>query len=92
MPMRCSYVVLMRWLVIYEYEVPGGLNLSSTNLPKPWSPWESSPSRKNPHGRTGNQTQELMISGQKFLLHALMWQAVHIYAAYLYAAHCTTGL
>jgi hypothetical protein len=30
-----------------------GLNLSSTKLPRPWSPWESSPSRKNPHGRTG---------------------------------------
>jgi hypothetical protein len=29
--MRRSYVVLMRWMVIYEYEVPGGaLNLSYT--------------------------------------------------------------
>jgi hypothetical protein len=27
-PTRRSYVVLMRWMVIYEYEVPGGaLNL-----------------------------------------------------------------
>jgi hypothetical protein len=35
LPMRC--------VVIYEYEVPGGaLNLSSTKLPRPWSPWESS--------------------------------------------------
>jgi hypothetical protein len=26
-----------------EYEVSGGAtNLSSTNLPRPWSPWESS--------------------------------------------------
>jgi hypothetical protein len=32
--MRRSYVVLMRWMVIYEYEVPGGaLNLKSTNYP-----------------------------------------------------------
>jgi hypothetical protein len=32
--MRRSYVVLMRWMVIYKYEVPGGaLNLSSTNCP-----------------------------------------------------------
>jgi hypothetical protein len=22
--MRCNYVVLMRWIVIHEYEVPGG--------------------------------------------------------------------
>jgi hypothetical protein len=30
--MRRSYIVPMRWMVIYEYEVPGGaLNLSSTN-------------------------------------------------------------
>jgi hypothetical protein len=32
--MRLSYVVPMRWMVVYEYEVPGGaLNLSSTKLP-----------------------------------------------------------
>jgi hypothetical protein len=30
-------------------------------------PWESSPSRKNPHGRTGNRTRDLMISIQKLL-------------------------
>jgi hypothetical protein len=29
--MKRSYVVPIRWMVIYEYEVPGGaLNLSST--------------------------------------------------------------
>jgi hypothetical protein len=67
--MRRSYVVTMRWMVIYEYEVPGGaLNLSFTKLPKPWSPWGSSPSRKNPHGRTGNRTRDLMISSQKLWL------------------------
>jgi hypothetical protein len=65
-PMRCSYVVPMRWMVIHEYEVPGGaLNLSSTKLPRPRSPWESSPSSKNPHGRTRNQSRHLMISSQK---------------------------
>jgi hypothetical protein len=64
--MRRSYVVAMRWMVIYEYGVPGGaLNLNSTKLPRPWSPWGSSPSRKNPHGRTGNRTRDLMISSQK---------------------------
>jgi hypothetical protein len=64
--MRRSYVVPMRWMVIYEYEVPGGaLNLKSTNLPRPWSPRGSSPSRKNPHGSTGNRTRDLMISSQK---------------------------
>jgi hypothetical protein len=33
--MMHSYVVPMRWMVIYEYEVPGGvLNLNSTKLPQ----------------------------------------------------------
>jgi hypothetical protein len=46
--------------------VPEGvLNLSSTKLPRPWSPWKPSPSRKNPHGRTGNRTRDFMISSQK---------------------------
>jgi hypothetical protein len=32
--MTRSYVVPMRWMVIYEYEVPGeALNLKSTNNP-----------------------------------------------------------
>jgi hypothetical protein len=56
----------MRWMVIYEYEVPGGaLNLNSTKLPRLWSPWGSSPSRKNPHGTTGNRTRDIMISNNK---------------------------
>jgi hypothetical protein len=64
--MRRSYVVAMRWMVIYEYEVPGrAINLNSTKLLRPWSPRGSSPSRKNPHGRTGNRTRDLMISSQK---------------------------
>jgi hypothetical protein len=47
--MRRSYFVPLRWMVIYENEVPGGaLNLSATKLPSPWSPWESSPTRKIP--------------------------------------------
>jgi hypothetical protein len=51
---------------IYEYGVPGeALNLSSTKLLKPWSPWESSPSKINPHDRTGNRTRDLMISNKK---------------------------
>ena len=37
------------WVVIEEDVVPGGaLNLNSTNLSSPWSPRESSPSRKIP--------------------------------------------
>jgi hypothetical protein len=49
-----------------EYEVPGGgLNLSSTKLPRPWSPWEYTLLRKNPQCRTGNQTRDLIISSQK---------------------------
>jgi hypothetical protein len=32
--MRCGYVVPIRWIVVYEYGVPGGaLNLNSTNYP-----------------------------------------------------------
>ena len=35
--------------LIEEDVVPGGaLNLNSANLPRPWSPWEFSPSRKIP--------------------------------------------
>jgi hypothetical protein len=64
--MRRNYVVPMRWLVIYENEVQGGaLNLNSTKLPRPWSPWGSSPWRENPHGGTGNRTRDLVISSQK---------------------------
>jgi hypothetical protein len=51
----------LRWI----WSPRRGLNLSSIKLPRPWSPWESSPSRKNPHGRTGNRTRDLMISSQK---------------------------
>jgi hypothetical protein len=50
---------------IWIWSTRRGLNLSSTELPRPWSPWESSPSRKNPYGRTGNWTWDLMISSQK---------------------------
>jgi hypothetical protein len=50
---------------IWIWSTGRGLNLSYTKLPRPWSPWESSPSRKNPHGRTGNRTGDLMISSQK---------------------------
>jgi hypothetical protein len=57
--LRCP----VRWMVIYQYEVPGwSLNPSPTTLPRPW---ESSPSRKNPNARTGNRTRDLMISSQK---------------------------
>jgi hypothetical protein len=52
--MRRIYVAPMRWMVIYEYEVPGGaLNLNSTKLPRSWSPSGSSLSRKIPYGRAG---------------------------------------
>jgi hypothetical protein len=36
--------------------------VSSTKLPRPWSPWESFPSRTNFHGRAGNRTRDLMIT------------------------------
>jgi hypothetical protein len=50
------------------YEVPGGaLNLRSTELPRQRSPWESSPSRKNPHVTAEIRTRDLMISSHKLL-------------------------
>jgi hypothetical protein len=56
----------MKWMVIYGYEVPGGtLNICSSKLPRPWSPWGSSPSRKYPHCRNGNRTRDLMINSRK---------------------------
>jgi hypothetical protein len=73
----------MRWMVIYEYEVPGrALNLSSTKLPRPWSPWGFSPSRENHHVRTGNLTLDLMISSQK--LWPLDHEAGHTLNCYSY--------
>jgi hypothetical protein len=50
---------------IWIWSTRRGLNLSSTKLPRPWSPWESFPSRKYPYGRTENRTRDLMISSQK---------------------------
>jgi hypothetical protein len=52
-------------------EVDGDIWIWSTGrglkpkLIRPWSPWESPPSRKNSRGRTGNRTRDLMISSQK---------------------------
>jgi hypothetical protein len=62
--MRRSYVVPMRWMVIYE--VPGGaLNLKSTNYPDHGRHGDLPLKGKNPYGRTGNRTRDLMISSQK---------------------------
>jgi hypothetical protein len=63
--MRRGYIVPMRWMVIYEYGVPGvAINLNSTNYPDHGH--HGAPlSGKNPHGRAGNRTQDLMISSQK---------------------------
>ena len=42
------------WVVIEEDVVPGGaLHLNSPNLPRPWSPRESSPSWKIPTVQPG---------------------------------------
>jgi hypothetical protein len=62
-PMRRRYVVRMRWMVIYEYEIPGGaLNLNSTNYPDHGHHGDPRLSGKNPHGTAGNRTQDLMTS------------------------------
>jgi hypothetical protein len=54
--MRRSYVVLMRWMVIHEYGVPGGaLNLNSANYPDRGQHGDPPLTGKNLHGRAGNQ-------------------------------------
>jgi hypothetical protein len=52
--------------VVYGYGVPGGaLNLGSTNYPDHGHHGDSPLSEKNPHGRAGNRTRDLMIGSQK---------------------------
>jgi hypothetical protein len=64
--MRRSYVVLMRWMAIYGYEVLGGaINLNSTNYPDHGHHGDPPLSGKSPHGRAGNRTWDLMISSKK---------------------------
>jgi hypothetical protein len=64
--MRRGYVVPMGYMVIHEYGVPGGaLNLNSTNYPDIGHHGDPPLSRKNPHGRVGNRTRDLLISSQK---------------------------
>jgi hypothetical protein len=64
--MRRGYVVPMRWMVIYEYGIPGGaLNLNCTKYPDHGHHMDPPLSGKNPYGRARNRTQDLMISSQK---------------------------
>jgi hypothetical protein len=64
--MRRGYVVRMRWMVIYEYGVPGGaLNLTSTNYPDHGHREDPPLSGKNPNDRAGNRIRDLMVSSQK---------------------------
>jgi hypothetical protein len=66
MPMRCGYVVPMRWMVTYEYGVLGGtLNLKSASYPDHGHHGDPPLLGKNPHGRARNRTLDLMISSQK---------------------------
>jgi hypothetical protein len=61
--MRRGYVVQMRWMVIYGYGVPGGaLNLNSTDCPDRGHNGDPPILWKNPDGRAGNRTRDLMIS------------------------------
>jgi hypothetical protein len=48
--MRRGYVFPMRWMVIYEYGVPGGAsNINSTNYPDHGHHGDPPLSGKNPH-------------------------------------------
>jgi hypothetical protein len=84
--MRHGYVLPMRWMVIYEYGVPGGaLNLNSTNYPDNGHHGDPSLSGKNPHGRTENRTRDLLISSQK------RWPLDHeagLRIKYILCVHC----
>jgi hypothetical protein len=60
--LRCPDEVDGDVWILSIWSIRRGLNLSSTKLTRPWSPWESSPPRKNTHGRAGNRTWDLMIS------------------------------
>jgi hypothetical protein len=65
-PKRRSYIVRMRWMVIYGYGVPGGaLNLNSTKYPDHGHHGVPPLLGKNPHGRVGYRTRDLMVSSQK---------------------------
>jgi hypothetical protein len=69
MPMRCGYVVSMRWIVIYEYGVPGGaLNLNSTNYPDHGHQGILTLSGKNPHGRARNRTRLCYLLSKFYLM------------------------
>ena len=60
------------WVVIEVDGVPGGaLNLNYTNLPRLWSPWESSSSRKIPTVEPGIEPGTLWFSSQR------LWQLDH---------------
>jgi hypothetical protein len=53
-------------MVIYEYGVPGGtLKLNSTNYPDHGHHGDPPLTVKDPHGKAGNPTRDLMISSQK---------------------------
>jgi hypothetical protein len=60
--MKRGYVVPIRWMVIYEYGVPGGaLNLNSTNYSDRGHHGYPPLSGKNSHGIDGNRTRDFMI-------------------------------
>jgi hypothetical protein len=54
------------WWYVWAWSTRRGLKPKFYRLPRPWSLWGSSPARENSHGRTGNRTQDLMASSQKF--------------------------
>jgi hypothetical protein len=64
-PMRRGYVVPMRRMVVDEYGVPGGALKLNSNYPDHGHHEDPPLSGKNPHGRAGNRTWDLIISSQK---------------------------
>jgi hypothetical protein len=66
----CQYcaVILSWWYecwYVWACSTRTGLKPKFYKLPRPWSPWRSSPARENSHGRTRNWTRDLMVSSQK---------------------------
>jgi hypothetical protein len=50
---------------IWAWGTRRGLKPKVYKLPRPRSPWGSSPMRENTHSRTGNRTRDLMSSSQE---------------------------
>jgi hypothetical protein len=54
------------WWYVWAWSAKRGLKPKFYRLPRPWSQLGSSSARENSHSRTGNRTQDFMVSSHKF--------------------------